>query len=162
MPDLAPRRLPRSFHYPVVMSVYVFIYGSLRAGEINDLAVAAARHGCPPPVRVGQASLPGRLYDMGDYPAMTAGGPGRVQGDVYAVDSCLLAVMDEIEEYVPGTDCTFLRTEAEVEVNGRRLACQYYPVPQHKLGDAPAIEAEDWVAYRRARDQARAGRTGSS
>ena len=89
---------------------------------------------------------------MGDYPALVAGGPGWVRGEVYAVEANLLAVMDEIEEYVPGADTTFLRQEVALDVAGRRVTCQYYPVPPHKLAGAPAVEAEDWVAYRRARD----------
>ncbi|MDH0093042.1 gamma-glutamylcyclotransferase [Achromobacter mucicolens] len=48
------------------MSIYVFVYGTLRAGEINDLARAAARRGLPPAIHVGAASVPGMLVDFGD------------------------------------------------------------------------------------------------
>lgn len=140
------------------MTLYVFVYGSLRQGEINDLAQAAARRGCAAPVWIGKGHVAGRLYDLGDYPALVAGGAGRVRGDVYAVGEDLLAVMDEIEEYVPGADSMYLREPVEIEVDGRRLACQYYPVLPHKLDGAPTVAAEDWIEFRRARDGARGGR----
>ena len=134
------------------MTLYVFVYGSLRQGEINDLAEAAARRACAAPVWVGTGHVAGRLYDLGDYPPLVAGEPGRVRGDVYAVDEDLLAVMDEIEEYAPGSDSLYLREAVEVEVEGRLLACHYYPVLAHRLGGAAAVPEEDWIDYRRARD----------
>ena len=49
---------------------HVFVYGTLRAGEANDISVAAARNGIAAPTLVGTASLRGRLFDFGSYPGM--------------------------------------------------------------------------------------------
>lgn len=85
------------------MSIYVFVYGTLRAGEINDLAQAAARRGLPPARHVGAATVPGMLVDFGDWPGLLPVADGRrVLGDIYEVDPALVALMDEIEEYAPG------------------------------------------------------------
>jgi len=39
----------------------VFVYGTLRAGEVNDLNRAAARHGIAAPMLIGTGVLAGRL-----------------------------------------------------------------------------------------------------
>ncbi len=49
---------------------HVFIYGTLRAGEINDINRAAERHGIPLPQRLGVAYVTGRLFDFGRYPGL--------------------------------------------------------------------------------------------
>ena len=73
---------------------YVFIYGTLRAGEINDIGVAAARHGIAAPQFIGRAAVAGRLYDFGDYPGLVQDeAAGLVRGDVYAIEDALVPVM---------------------------------------------------------------------
>ena len=78
---------------------HVFVYGTLRAGEVNDIGRAAEKHGIAAPTLVGAAALPGELYDFGTYPGMIAALDGRalVWGDVYEVDERLVPVLDEIE-----------------------------------------------------------------
>lgn len=131
---------------------YVFCYGTLRAGEINDIGRAAATHGIAAPRLVGAVAVAGRLYDFGNYPGMVAGG-GRdlVWGDVHAIDERLVPVLDEIEEVYPGVEGLFVRQRASVELGGRRYDCLYYPVGAHAIADKPRIESGDWVQYRRAR-----------
>jgi gamma-glutamylcyclotransferase (GGCT)/AIG2-like uncharacterized protein YtfP len=43
----------------------VFVYGTLRAGEINDISEAAARHDIAEPTLIGTATVRGRLFDFG-------------------------------------------------------------------------------------------------
>ncbi|KGD99777.1 hypothetical protein JL37_04220 [Achromobacter sp. RTa] len=145
------------------MSIYVFVYGTLRAGEINDLARAAAGRGLPAARYVGPASVPGRLVDFGEWPGLIPVEDGRrVRGDVFGVEPALLALMDEIEEYDPEKPGCFVRREVaarlEASAKGRApaaearyLACQYYPIDPALRGAAVDIEADDWVSYRRAR-----------
>ena len=138
------------------MSIYVFVYGTLRAGEINDLAQAAARRGLPAARYVGAASVPGRLVDFGDWPGLIPVDDGRrVRGDVFQVEPALVALMDEIEEYEPGKPCCFVRREVvarlEPPAAAAELRCQYYPIDPALRGAAAAIAADDWVAYRLAR-----------
>lgn len=139
---------------PGARRIAIFVYGTLRQGEINDLALAAARAGLAAPRRLGHAQVPGTLYDFGDWPGLLAhpdGGP--VQGDVYLVDDALLALMDEIEEYQPAGGSCFMRRSVRVRMDDRELDCQYYPVDPAHLGNAVPTQATDWIEYRKARDR---------
>ncbi|CAB3844944.1 hypothetical protein A6I77_22170 [Achromobacter xylosoxidans] len=136
------------------MSINVFVYGTLRAGEINDLAQAAARRGLPPARHVGPATVPGMLVDFGDWPGLLPVTDGRrVLGDIYEVDPALLALMDEIEEYVPGRPGCFVRRPVlarPLAPGAAPVACDYYPIDPAWRGAAADIEGDDWIAYRRA------------
>lgn len=139
---------------------HVFVYGTLRAGEINDIMRAAARCGIAPPVHVGTASLRGRLYDFGHYPGMVldvaaagdAHDAGRVAGDVYRIAAALVPVLDEIEAVYPGEAGLFVREMHAVACDGATYACIVYPVSESAVSRLPPIPGGDWVAYRRARD----------
>lgn len=139
------------------MSIYVFLYGTLRAGEINDLAQAAARRGLPAARLVGTASVPGMLVDFGDWPGLIPVADGRrVRGEVYQVQPALVALMDEIEEYVPGLPCCFVRREIAARLESAaqgatEIPCQYYPIDPALRGAAIDIAGDDWIAHRRRR-----------
>lgn len=138
------------------MSIYVFVYGTLRAGEINDLAQAAARRALPPARHLGAATVPGALVDFGDWPGLVPVRDGRrVRGDIYAVCPALLALMDEIEEYAPGRPGCFVRRPVLARPlappGAAAVACQSYPIDPAWRGAAPDVAADDWIAYRQAR-----------
>lgn len=139
--------------------VYVFVYGTLRAGEINDVSYAAERHGIEAPVYVGTTSLGGRLYDFGVYPGMVLDATacdghsaGRVTGDIYRIATALVPVLDEIEAVYPGEAGLFVRDMREVACDGKTYACIVYPVSESAVHALPQIADGDWVTYRRARD----------
>ena len=133
---------------------YVFVYGTLRAGEINDINLAADRHAIARPRHLGRTTVAGRLFDFGSYPGMVAE-PAHAQstvvGDVYEIDDALLPVLDEIEQVYPGVGGLFVSREMAIEVQGERVACLYYPVTPAAIAGRPEIASGDWVAYRRAR-----------
>ncbi len=154
------------------MSQFVFVYGTLRRGEINDIAQAAARAGLPEPRLAGMATVPGVLYDFGDWPGLAPeAGAAPVVGEVYEIDDALLRVLDGIEEYEPGRECLFVRRQVAVMLqpaaaqgatagappeNGTGPAsgpvrCWYYPIDLRLAGGARRTEARDWVAYRLSR-----------
>lgn len=134
------------------MKLYVFAYGTLRAGEINDLARHAHERGLPGPRLVGNARLPGRLYDFGDWPGLVDHPEGlAVLGEVYEIDELLLPLMDEIEGVEPNVDSCFIRRNAVLNVDGQALDCVYYPIDPRHLGTAVAVDGDDWIVYRRAR-----------
>jgi gamma-glutamylcyclotransferase (GGCT)/AIG2-like uncharacterized protein YtfP len=138
---------------------YVFVYGTLRAGEINDIEVAARRRGLPAPRWVGGlVAVPGALYDFGLYPGMVEPSPtdaperiGPVWGDIYAIDARLEPVLDEIEEIHNGL---LLKREIAVELAGARYDCLFYPVGAESVARLPWIAGGDWIRYRVARDAA--------
>jgi gamma-glutamylcyclotransferase (GGCT)/AIG2-like uncharacterized protein YtfP len=130
----------------------VFVYGTLRAGEINDISQAAARHDIAEPMLLGTATVRGHLFDFGAYPGLVldeAGPP--VSGDVYEIDPDLVAVLDEIEEIYPGVEGLFVAREVTVEVDGMPLLCRYYPVTEKAVKGLSEIRPGDWIAYRRSR-----------
>jgi gamma-glutamylcyclotransferase (GGCT)/AIG2-like uncharacterized protein YtfP len=137
-------------------ALYAFVYGTLRAGEINDMTRAAQRHGIAPPALVGTATLGGRLYDFGTYPGMVlaapASGGAQVTGDIYRIPAALVCVLDEIEEVYPGEAGLFVREVQDVAFDGATYPCIVYPVDESAVADLPQIPDGDWVAYRQARD----------
>ena len=95
------------------------MYGTLRAGEINDISGAAARHDIAEPTLLGTATVRGHLFDFGAYPGLVLDEAGcRCRGDVYEIDPDLVAVLDEIEEVYPGVEGLFVAREVMVEVDG--------------------------------------------
>jgi gamma-glutamylcyclotransferase (GGCT)/AIG2-like uncharacterized protein YtfP len=131
---------------------YVFIYGTLRAGEINDIGKAAARNALDMPLLVGEATVRGRLFDFGNYPGLVPDDDGiHVKGDVYQVDDRLVSVLDEIEQVYPGEAGLFIQHKVSVAVDGADLDCLFYPVQREAVKGLPEIGSGDWVAYRRAR-----------
>ncbi|WP_233881392.1 gamma-glutamylcyclotransferase family protein [Paraburkholderia flagellata] len=133
---------------------YVFVYGTLRAGEINDINLAADSNAIARPRHLGLATLAGRLFDFGAYPGMVAeasDAQSTVVGDVYEIDDALLAVLDEIEQVYPGVDGLFVSKEVDIDVQGERIACLYYPVASGAIAGRPEIAGGDWVAHRRTR-----------
>jgi gamma-glutamylcyclotransferase (GGCT)/AIG2-like uncharacterized protein YtfP len=132
---------------------YVFVYGTLRAGEINDIGRAAARHGITEPRFIGAAAVRGRLYDFGGYPGLVLDeAEPTVRGDVYQIDSALVPVLDEIEEVYPGVEGLFRAQQITVAVDGRVLPCLFYPVAAGAVASRTRIESGDWVEYRLARE----------
>ena len=135
----------------------VFVYGTLRAGEVNDLNRAAARHGIDAATLVGTATIAGRLFDFGTYPGLVLdASAGPVLGDVYDIPDALLPVLDEIEEVYPGQATLFIRETRPVMLHGAATDCLLYPVADAAVAGLARIESGDWVAYRQARDTAAA------
>lgn len=134
--------------------IIAFVYGTLRSGEVNDIARAAARHGIAAPRLVGRGSVRGTLYDFGSYPGLLLEACGaEVVGDVYQIEPELVPVLDEIEKIYPGQDSLFIRQQAHVDVieQGRTqvLECLFYPVTASATAGRPVIPGGDWVAHRR-------------
>ncbi|RFU45526.1 gamma-glutamylcyclotransferase [Paraburkholderia sp. DHOC27] len=131
----------------------VFVYGTLRAGEINDIGEAAVRHGIGAPTLLGHTTVRGHLYDFGPYPGFVRDETGvPVHGDVYAIEAELIAVLDEIEEVYPGVEGLFIAEDVSLEVDGVATTCRFYPVSKQAVKGLPEIRSGDWVVYRRSRE----------
>jgi gamma-glutamylcyclotransferase (GGCT)/AIG2-like uncharacterized protein YtfP len=135
---------------------HVFVYGTLRAGEANDIHRAASRSGIAQPVLVGIGHVRGRLFDFGAYPGLVLDNDDTpVRGDIYAIDDALIPILDEIEEVVPGVEGVFRseRIDVRVSANGREqtLDCLIYPVGENTVRGLKRIEEGDWIEYRRHR-----------
>jgi len=137
--------------------ITVFVYGTLRRGEANDIVSAATRHGIAAPELLGRATVQGILYDFGSYPGLIPDpNGGDVLGDVYRIDPALVPVLDEIEEVYPGQQGLFLHRQIRVEPFGDGLPapcdCLFYPITLAAAAQHPAIEGGDWVVHRKNRD----------
>lgn len=127
---------------------HVFVYGTLRRGDDNDITRLR-----PPPHFVGIAAVPGRLHHFGAYPGVVLGGRDVVHGEVYAITPALEARLDEIECVYPQQSDEYFKRAIEVDVQlaegGRRaIMCICYEINPDRLGSAPLIASGDWVTGR--------------
>jgi gamma-glutamylcyclotransferase (GGCT)/AIG2-like uncharacterized protein YtfP len=135
---------------------HVFVYGTLRAGETNDINSAAEKHGIALPQLIGAAYVQGRLFDFGNYPGLVLDAGGApIRGDVYLIEDALIPVLDEIEEVYPGVEGLFRPHRFHVDVvlqNAQtRLDCLIYPVGETAVTGLQRIESGDWVKHRATR-----------
>ena len=119
---------------------HVFVYGTLRRGEANDINRLR-----PAPRLLGLARLRGALYDLGPYPGVILGGEGWVQGEVYAITPELEQQLDVIEEVAPVPSGEYGRRHLEVEVAGQTLRCLVYEIRPERVRSAPLIAGGDWL-----------------
>ncbi len=119
---------------------HVFVYGTLRRGEANDINRLR-----PAPRLLGTARIRGTLYDLGPYPGLLLGGETWVQGEVYAITAELEAQLDRIEEVAPVPSGEYARRHVDVELDDRRrLNCLVYEIDPMRVQGRPRIASGDW------------------
>lgn len=123
--------------------LHVFVYGTLRRGEANDITRLQ-----PVPRYLGQARIGGLLYDLGPYPGLVLGGAGQVLGEVYAVAPELERQLDVIEEVAPVPSGEYARRQVELVLDGRRLRCLVYEIDPQRVRGWPCIATGDWLQRR--------------
>ena len=131
----------------------VFVYGTLRKGEVRDINRLQ-----PAPRWIGRASVSGVMHHLGSYPGLVLTGPGRVQGEVYAVAPELERVLDEIEEVWPQQTGEYTKREVLVQLDPepepdrpareRELACFLYEIAPERIHGKTIITVGDWVLHR--------------
>ncbi|MGH6627655.1 MAG: gamma-glutamylcyclotransferase family protein [Burkholderiaceae bacterium] len=129
---------------PAASPRHVFVYGTLRRGDDNDMTRLA-----PAPRYVGSCTVPGTMYHLGAYPGVVLGGEARVVGEVYAVEPALERQLDEIEELYPQQKDEYFKREIAVDVQGQRLMCVVYEINPRYIAGARVIASGDWVKDRR-------------
>jgi gamma-glutamylcyclotransferase (GGCT)/AIG2-like uncharacterized protein YtfP len=134
MPEAQPR--PRLRH--------VFVYGTLRRGGRNDISRLEPR-----PRYVGMGEVKGRLYHIDWYPGLTLGGEEAVTviGEVYEIGAELEALLDGIEQIVPGPDSEYFKRELVIEVEGRALQCLVYEINPDRVRGRQLIGHGDWILF---------------
>jgi gamma-glutamylcyclotransferase (GGCT)/AIG2-like uncharacterized protein YtfP len=118
---------------------HVFVYGTLRRGERNDIARYR-----PLPLFIGPASIAGRLYDLGAYPGIVLGAGGRVVGEVYRISAEVETALDFLEEVKPDGSGEYLKREVPVFVAGQVLDCLVYEIHPDRLQGRLVIASGDW------------------
>ncbi|WP_087026652.1 gamma-glutamylcyclotransferase family protein [Thaumasiovibrio subtropicus] len=78
------------------MTDLVFVYGTLRQGEVNHFWLDGAAF-----IGKGTLSCGWALLDLGPYPAVMADASitQPLVGEVYRINDAILAKLDELEEY---------------------------------------------------------------
>lgn len=120
------------------MSTLLFVYGTLRKGGENQVTRLY-----PNSSFVGNASVKGKLFDMGGYPAILLNEEGyRIVGEVYDIDDETLAKLDAFE-----LDAGYDRTPIETLVNDEPVSCWIYGPPAELSAGKPEVVSGDWIAY---------------
>lgn len=144
--DLSPAPAPAP-HWQPCGATHVAVYGTLRAGGINDIARLRPGIAC-----VGRTWLSGRLHDLGWYPGLRLEGTQQVLAEVYAMDPALEQAMDRIEGLWPEDLGEYAKRLLTLPV---ALACGgmqtmtvlVYEAQPATVAQAPAIDAGDWLAW---------------
>jgi gamma-glutamylcyclotransferase (GGCT)/AIG2-like uncharacterized protein YtfP len=128
--------------------VDVFVYGTLRAGEANDLTRLQPR-----PSFLGLGVVRGRLFDYGHHPGLVLDeGGATVLGEVYRCAPELIPVLDRIELDYPERPGLFRRSWSDVSCDRGTHRCLLYEVTDRgatSRGELPPAEPVDWVSWRR-------------
>lgn len=134
------------------MTEYLFIYGTLIPEHASDeiaRIVDDLRY-------VGKASVPGRLYDLGEYPGavLDPSSPTKVFGRVYELpeDQTVLRLLDSYEEFDPDNlaKSLFMRKQTIVTLDdAQSVRCWIYTYNQDP-GTAPLISGGDYKEYQAA------------
>jgi gamma-glutamylcyclotransferase (GGCT)/AIG2-like uncharacterized protein YtfP len=124
---------------------HVFVYGTLRRGGSNDINQLE-----PAPRYVGMGEVKGRLYHLDWYPGLALGGEEAVTvvGEVYEIAPLLEALLDHIEQIVPGEASEYFKRELAVEVEGRQLQCLVYEINPDRVPGQQSIGHGDWIRFR--------------
>ena len=130
---------------------HVAVYGTLRAGGINDIARLQ-----PGIAGVGKTQLTGTLYDLGWYPGLTLQGAQAVLAEVYPMTPALEQAMDRIEGLWPqdlGEYRKRLLTLPVMQVDGiqQPMTVLVYEAMPATVQHAPQIAASDWLQWFRSR-----------
>ncbi len=123
--------------------LHVFVYGTLRRGEDNDITRLE-----PEPRFVGKAVIAGTMHHLGAYPGVVLGGAGRVMGEVYAITPALERQLDTIEAVYPQQTDEYFKRRIPVEVQGECLTCIVYEINPRYIAGRRTIFSGDWVRDR--------------
>ena len=126
----------------MAIPTFVFVYGTLRKGQRNDINLRT-----PPPVFIGSAGVKGQLYNRGWYPGIRLGGEQWVLGEVYQVSAQLLAQLDVLEEVAPVPSGEYQRIQMELDCAGQKLVCDIYELSEHCAALSTVIEEGDWLKF---------------
>lgn len=123
---------------------HVFVYGTLRRGGRNDIN---RLH--PAPDYIGMGEVHGVLYHIDWYPGLTLGGEEAVTvvGEVYRITPELEAILDGIEQIVPGAESEYFKREVEIAVEGRGVPCLLYEINPARVRGKQVIGHGDWIVF---------------
>lgn len=132
------------------MAEHIFVYGTLRPalahGAMLELVTRLER--------VGLATLPGQLYDLGPYPAATLNEAeaGVIVGEVYRLPdhADVLARLDEHEEYRADdlAGSMYLRVRRAVRLDDGQSMYVWVYAYNRSVAGARLVPGGDYVAWK--------------
>lgn len=132
---------------------HLFVYGTLRRHSSHEMAMWLDSRAA----WIGEASMPGALYDCGPYPiAVAEPGSGLVAGDLYRLRGPrqTLDRLDDYEGCTGTNDDLYRRLVVTVrlleDATRERHAMAY--LAMSSLKGASAIVGGDWIAHIRAKE----------
>ncbi len=135
---------------------HVFVYGTLRAGEDNDINRLE-----PQPQFLGFGVVEGDLFDFGRHPGIVLReGAPYVLGELYACAPKLIRTLDDVEMNYPERPGLYRRAWRSVACGGRAVRCVVYELTDGGASSVrriPPADLVDWVSWRlRSGDRRRA------
>ena len=119
------------------MSEYIFLYGTL----LPELAPAKMAAAVGQLRVVGPATVPGRLYDLGNYLGAVLGGRSRIRGRVFELPA-KKSVLKSFDDY-EGTEYIRKKCRALLQ-DGRKLTCWIYEYNRDP-GPAKLVPGGDYL-----------------
>lgn len=117
------------------------VYGLLRKGEVGFARFGLARAF----EHVGSCVIPGRLFDLGDYPGLVAG-EGSVIGELFRVtDMSLMSQLDAYEDYDASDENGSRYLRRDVSLIEPAVTAWVYLWNRSVEGCGP-IASGDWLA----------------
>tara|TARA_B110000014_G_scaffold183220_1_gene132319 strand:+ start:87 stop:461 length:375 start_codon:yes stop_codon:yes gene_type:complete len=122
--------------------MYLFVYGTLIKGESNHKTLGNSK-------LIGDAFTKGRLFDIGDYPALIPEGDNDIKGEIYEVNHKTLIQCDLLEGYeVENPNSLYIRKIIAVKINNKVIRSYIY-YSNFDLSQYPEIASGDYVKNRK-------------
>jgi gamma-glutamylcyclotransferase (GGCT)/AIG2-like uncharacterized protein YtfP len=131
---------------PADLCVHVFVYGTLRRGDRNDINRLT-----PAPQWMGYGTVRGDLFDYGRHPGLVLRDDGpQVLGEVYRCEPALIKVLDEIELNYPLIPGLYRQAWCSVACGPNTYQCLLYELTDGGKSAQALIEGSglvDWTSF---------------
>jgi len=100
--------------------MYLFVYGTLLSTEYNHQTIKGSK-------LIGQGSIYGKLFDIGNYPALKEG-ENIIIGELYNIDDLTLKNCDQLEGYNQddSENSPYIRKSVTVFLDKKELCAYVY------------------------------------
>ncbi len=127
--------------------MYLFVYGTLMRAFNNPFAIKLHQES----EFIGRTSIPGKLFDAGDYPyaIYQQDALSRVNGEIFRLTSPdILKALDEYEEFGPDfpEPNEYIRISIPAEWDRQVYDCWFYQY-NHPINQAAEINSGDYYTY---------------
>lgn len=133
-------------HQSLLSLRHVFVYGTLRRGEANDIHRLT-----PKPRFCAMGYVSGQMWDLGHYPGLRLKQcTSIVWGEVYEISPALWASLNRIEGIGDGgfgdngQEDEYRLREVAVRVGATDIQCGVYEIHMDRIAGARLLVHGDW------------------